>query len=412
MQTTGLASFNMAQSNIPLALHRGSPISVNQQMKWHSSSHLQYSNLGQRHLKSASRGDSLRHGVGRVLARKRSPRLEARHGKRLAELGPLVVGPALAPDAALHRTVLEKAERSLAQLPELDARHKDNGEAHGQRPFPRDTRVLEERCVEKGNVHDREHGQTTQDDGPEQELVGVEVLEDGKRAVVVGVEPEHGPPQALKLPRRDENQPSQLGKRGSSRPEDGDAGFGKVGVAVKAQVAVVGAVDDDDKGAHGADAHDDAVHDHVDNDLVGEDAALLVLRRLAHHVRRRLLAAQAKGRKRRRHHVDPDDLQRRHGEDGEASPVHEAEPGNQENDLADVGGEQVQHKLLDIVKHAATLADGGHDGVELVVGEHNLGRRLCHVRARPHGDAHVSPRQRGRIVDAVARHGHEGASAA
>ncbi|TFB02685.1 hypothetical protein CCMA1212_005469 [Trichoderma ghanense] len=314
--------------------------------------------------------------------------------------------------APLHVAVCQQPIVPLGQLPQLDACDIDQREAHGERPFPGNARVLEEARVEERDVDDGEDGQAAADDGPEEEAVAVNVLEEREEAVVVGVEPEHGTAEALELPRGNEDEPRQERKGRCSSAEHGNARVGKVRVAVRSEVPVVGTVDDDAERAQATRPHEDAVHNHVDDDLVGEDASLLVLGRLAHDLGRRSLAAEPKRGEGRRDHVDPDDLERGHGEDGEAGAVDKGEADDEQDDLTDVGDEEMQDELLDVVEHAAALADGGDDGVELVVGEDDLGGRLGDVGAGAHGDADVCAGERGRVVDAVARHGHEGAAAA
>mgnify|MGYP005989479713 CR=1 FL=1 len=304
----------------------------------------------------------------------------------------MVIRATLAPCTTLYRTVFEKAECALDELPGLNADYKDNSEADHEGPLPLDASVLEELVVENGDIDDREDGESAENDGPEQELVAVQILEDGKAAVIVGIEAKHGAAETLELPGRNENQPGEFGKCGSAGAEDGLARFRVVRVAVHAEVSVVGAVDDDDEGAHGACSHHDTIDDHIDDDLVGEDTALLVLRRLAHDILRGLLSTETKGRERRGNHVDPDDLERRDGEYGETASVDESQTGNQENHLTYIRGEQVKDEFLNVVEHAATLADSGHDGVELVVGKHNLGGGLGNIRARSHGDTDICAR--------------------
>lgn len=72
----------------------------------------------------------------------------------------------------------------------------------------------------------------------------------------------------------------------------------------------------------------------------------------------------------------------------------------------------MENELLDVVKHATAFANGGDDGVELVIGEHNLGGRLGDIGSGTHGDTDVSAGQGGSIIDTVTSHGHEGTAAA
>ena len=61
----------------------------------------------------------------------------------------------------------------------------------------------------------------------------------------------------------------------------------------------------------------------------------------------------------------------------------------------------------DVVVNRAPLMDGVDDGREIVVGQHHLRGLLGGLRAlTAHGDADIGLLQRGRVVDAVAGHGH------
>ncbi|TKW54492.1 hypothetical protein CTA1_5030 [Colletotrichum tanaceti] len=96
------------------------------------------------------------------------------------------------------------------------------------------------------------------------------------------------------------------------------------------------------------------------------------------------------------------------GEHGEAALVLEDQTDEERAGLGDVAGQDVQHELLDVVKHAAALLDGVEDRGEVVVGEDYVRGLLGHVGAAlSHGDADIGALQTGGVVDAVARHGHE-----
>lgn len=245
---------------------------------------------------SVAGGAMLAERLASVLARERCPGFEAGEGHGLGELATLVVGTTLAPGAAADGGILEKVEAALDELPGLDAGDEDDGEANGESPLPGDAHMLEELGVEVGNVDDGEDGETADDDGPEEEAVGVNILEDGELAIVIGVEVEHGSSETLELPGRDENQPGKFSKGSSTSLEDGAARVRVALVALEAQVSAVGAIDDDAESAHGADTHDDTIDKHVHNDLVGKDTALLVLRGLAHDVGGSSFTAETKGR--------------------------------------------------------------------------------------------------------------------
>lgn len=56
---------------------------------------------------------------------------------------------------------------SLGPLPRFDTNEEENGFDEDDAPFPADTRVLEDNCVEHGDVDDREHGDKASHNSPE-----------------------------------------------------------------------------------------------------------------------------------------------------------------------------------------------------------------------------------------------------
>ena len=138
----------------------------------------------------------------------------------------------------------------------------------------------------------------------------------------------------------------------------------------------------------------------------------MVVRGAAHDAGAGWLAAETEGGEGGCEHVDPEDLQRAEGEDGEAAVVLEAEADDQEHHFADVGGQEVQDELVDVVGHAAAFFDGGDYAGEVVVREDDVCGALCDVGSgEAHGYADVCGLEGGRVVDAVARHCGEGVAA-
>ena len=81
-------------------------------------------------------------------------------------------------------------------------------------------------------------------------------------------------------------------------------------------------------------------------------------------------------------------------------------------DGAHVRGQLEPHELDDVVVDGAAPLDGADDGGEVVVGEHHVAGFLGDLGAGDaHGHADVGPPQRGRVVHAVAGHGHDVAPA-
>lgn len=137
-----------------------------------------------------------------------------------------------------------------------------------------------------------------------------------------------------------------------------------------------------------------------------------VVWRPVHNIRCGNLEPQSHVGQSRRDHDDPHDLDGRKGKHGQAALVLEGQADQQGAGLRDVAGQDVQDELLDVVKHAAALLDGVEDAGKVVVGEDDVGGLLGDVRAAlAHGDADVCALEGRRVVDAVARHGHEAVAA-
>ncbi len=128
-----------------------------------------------------------------------------------------------------------------------------------------------------------------------------------------------------------------------------------------------------------------------------------VARRALHHLRIRRLHRQGERGQRVGDEIQIQDLE---GEDDRGKP---GESGDEQHgDLGQVAAEQIEDELLDVVVDDASFLDGRSHGLEAVVLQDNRRRLLGDVRApAAHGDAHVGLAERGRIVHAVAEHGHD-----
>jgi membrane carboxypeptidase/penicillin-binding protein PbpC len=99
---------------------------------------------------------------------------------------------------------------------------------------------------------------------------------------------------------------------------------------------------------------------------------------------------------------NPHNLHRGEGEHGKPTSILEAQSDKQGARLRNVLRQDVQDKLLNVVKDAAALLDGSHDRGKVVVREYNVGGVLGDIRAREaHRDAYVGAAERGRVVDTV-----------
>ena len=133
---------------------------------------------------------------------------------------------------------------------------------------------------------------------------------------------------------------------------------------------------------------------------VGEDALFFGAGLVVHDVGLQLLHAQRHGGQRVADQVDPQKLNGDEG--GDLPDTHGKED---DDDLGDIRAEQEADHLLDIGIDASAFLHGVHDRGKVVVGERHVRRALGNVRARDaHCAADVRRLQRGRVVDAVARH--------
>ena len=83
-------------------------------------------------------------------------------------------------------------------------------------------------------------------------------------------------------------------------------------------------------------------------------------------------------------------------------------PADHEKDQGEVRREEEADELLDVLVDVAPFLDGGDDGCEVVVHEHDIGHLARDVAAAlAHGDADVGALQRRRVVHPVARDGND-----
>jgi hypothetical protein len=85
--------------------------------------------------------------------------------------------PALTLPYILH-TLPEPISPPLNRLPHLHPRHEDDDPRYRQNQFPRDGLMFEDTGVQIWNIHGGKNGDGTDDDSPEQELVGPDGLEE------------------------------------------------------------------------------------------------------------------------------------------------------------------------------------------------------------------------------------------
>ena len=159
----------------------------------------------------------------------------------------------------------------------------------------------------------------------------------------------------------------------------------------------------DPEDEHGEDER--RLHDPVEGDGTerpfGEDI-LCAHGRTAHRVFG-ALDAEGEDGQRVGDEVDPQKLRR--SEEVEP-PQKERRKENGEH-LRKVGGKEEVDGAPHVEEHAAPLLHRTHDGGKVVAPQHHVGGVLGDVRSRSHCDADVRRLHRGRIVDAVPRHGDD-----
>ena len=133
--------------------------------------------------------------------------------------------------------------------------------------------------------HCWEDRQSANDNSPEEELIGPDIVEEGEFPCrIIGIECEHAASQALAFPGRDQDDPSQLREDGGAGPKHDVTGLVLGFVAVFSQAIAAGAVDDEDEGREAAGGHYGAVDHHISYDLPSEDALFGVVGRSLHDV--------------------------------------------------------------------------------------------------------------------------------
>lgn len=102
----------------------------------------------------------------------------------------------------------------------------------------------------------------------------------------------------------------------------------------------------------------------------------------------------------------PQNFNRREDEDGHTVSVLKRQTNEERHDKANVGSQDVEDKLLDIVENAATLFNSVEDGGKVIIGQNNICRLLGHVGASAHGNTDICALKTRAIVDTVAGHGN------
>lgn len=254
--------------------------------------------------------------------------------------------------AVLPTTADTPAVPPLRRLPQLHEHDEHHHVAEHDAPLPRQPEVLEHLRVEHGDVYDGEGDDETEDDRPEEELVLVHGLEHRRRAGPAIVHGEHALVGVLDLEREDEQKESERGERRAARAVH-EVAARRTLVAAGREVlepARGRGVGDDHEGLEGQDALEDAVDELVDDEVAREDAGFRVAGRALQDVGLGLFEAEAERKRGRGDEVGPEDFQGGEREDGGSVGVLERETAEQEHDLGQVGGQEMEEELRLISK--------------------------------------------------------------
>lgn len=201
-------------------------------------------------------------------------------------------------------------------------------------------------AVDDRDVDDREGREQASQHGEEEEFVLPDGVDDGEGAgLLFGVHVEQAAGQVLRLQGHDREQDGEDAVRRAASAVRQITRLIEALVAVVTQIAIADTVGDDDVGHETEDAHESAVDELVDDELLGEDAGFEAVRRAGHDVRAGFFQAQADGEEGGRDQVGPQDFDGGEREDGALVAILEGEADEEEDDLRNVRDEQVEQEL-------------------------------------------------------------------
>ena len=181
-----------------------------------------------------------------------------------------------------------------------------------------DGSLVKDPRVEHWDVDSKWDARTSNNNGPEQDLVRPQVLVEGPPRSDI----EHTPIERLELPSEEQDLQDECGENGGTGAEHiCTIAVGIGAVALGSEITTVASPHDHDERDHNGDAHNKTVVKDIDDDLDSEDSLLDAVRWTRHDAGCRRLQAQTKGRRARRDHVDPENGQGREREDAMAGLI-------------------------------------------------------------------------------------------
>ena len=172
----------------------------------------------------------------------------------------------------------------LDGLPRLNQRNIHNHTPSDDAPFPRQSYVLKNVNVDRGDVDDREGDEEAGDDGPEEESVVVDGLENRKRPGPPLVHVEEAAVEVFHLPGGNEEEEANCREGSSASTVDAVAAGAMVIVAALWEVVISvagGSVIDEHESAEAERSHARSVDELVADQVLGEDAGAKTARRTA-----------------------------------------------------------------------------------------------------------------------------------
>ncbi|CAF3572987.1 unnamed protein product [Fusarium graminearum] len=294
---------------------------------------------------------------------------------------------------------------TLGKLPCLDTTKEQSGSDKDNGPLPSNTLVLKDGVTDDGNVLDREESDNTEDNGPEEELVAPDVVHPlGKVELGLGLHAEERSSLVNHLPGKEEREPGKTGKSGSTGLEDGLTAVAVSVVAVLTELTIAKGVHAEDEGAETKSGDPDTIDGHVNDKLERENTSLERDGRSLHNTSDGALETETHVGKTRGGHNNPHDLDGGNREDGETGSVLKDKTDKQNDSLSNVGGEDVENELLDVVKDTATFLNGSDNGSKVVITENNIGGVLGDIgTGLTHGNTNIGTAERGRIVNTITK---------
>ena len=311
------------------------------------------------------------------------------------------LGLAVVVDVALfvgHDDDGQGIDEVLDNLVHLTESHKHN---HGNRhnsPLPGKVAMDEDVGGDGLDVQNDDEGDESEDNGSRQPVV-IEPLDEEDRGTlgtdVVGMDHET----------HVENREGS----GTGGPDNVAVGS-RVAVAVVTAVseAVVDAIGNEHEGHKGAGSKEQAVEEGIGDKLLGEEAVTV-----GANVENGLLGlvkGETSSWGRAGEHVKPEDFDGGQNEDG-TTLVLDGESKDQNDDLGDVSGQQMDNELTDGLSNTTALSDGLDDGGEVIVGDDDVGNTLGNIRTGSHGATNIGDLDGGGVVETISGHGDDATTA-